>query len=95
MLFEENKVLDEANKRLLKQYHKERSGSGGKRTDNASTKVREKGRRTALICMLYCALIYICSSLSDSLAFHVHYIVGSNVIISPLCSQTSENLALR
>lgn len=42
MLFEENKVLDEANKRLLNQYHKERSGSGGKHTDNASTKVREK-----------------------------------------------------
>lgn len=47
LLFEENKVLDEANKRLLKQYRKERNscGSGGKHTDSVSAKVREKGRR--------------------------------------------------
>ncbi|PRQ31943.1 hypothetical protein RchiOBHm_Chr5g0040961 [Rosa chinensis] len=47
LLFEENKVLDEANKRLLKQYRKERnnSGSDGKHTD-VSTKVREREKNS-------------------------------------------------
>jgi hypothetical protein len=74
MLFEENKVLDEANKRLLKQYHKQRSGSGGKHTDNASTKVRERENNSFDFHVILCSYIYIyiCSSLSDSLAFHVH-----------------------
>ncbi|XP_040363360.1 uncharacterized protein LOC112168376 isoform X1 [Rosa chinensis] len=78
LLFEENKVLDEANKRLLKQYRKERnnSGSDGKHTD-VSTKVRER-EKNSFDCMFYYALIL-------SLAFHVHEIVvGSNFMHSPL-----------
>lgn len=58
MLFEENKVLDEANKRLLKQYHKERSGSGGKRTDNASTKVRKREKNSFDLHVILCSYIY-------------------------------------
>lgn len=56
LLFEENKVLDEANKRLLKQYRKERNscGSGGKHTDTVSAKVREREKKS-----YYCALIVI------------------------------------
>ncbi|KAL6176874.1 hypothetical protein ACLB2K_053506 [Fragaria x ananassa] len=44
LLFEENKVLDEANKRLLKQYRKERNscGSGGKHTDSVSAKSNKR-----------------------------------------------------
>ena len=41
MLFEENSILDEENKRLLRQYDKEKKphGSGGKHTSSASAKV--------------------------------------------------------
>lgn len=44
MLFEENNVLDEENKRLLRKYQKERShhGSSGKHTGTASAKVRKR-----------------------------------------------------
>lgn len=44
LLFEENKVLDVENKRLLRQYHKERnqSGSGGKHNDSASAKSNKR-----------------------------------------------------
>ncbi|XVF39581.1 hypothetical protein PTKIN_Ptkin01aG0045300 [Pterospermum kingtungense] len=40
VLFEENNILDEENKRLLRQYHKESNlhGSGGKHTGSASAK---------------------------------------------------------
>ncbi|XP_061988872.1 uncharacterized protein LOC133707335 [Rosa rugosa] len=41
LLFEENKVLDEANKKLLKQYRKERNSSDGKHTD-VSTKSNKR-----------------------------------------------------
>ncbi|XP_024189614.1 uncharacterized protein LOC112193635 isoform X2 [Rosa chinensis] len=45
LLLEENKVLDEANKRLLQQYRKERnnSGSDGKHTD-VSTKRKSSSK---------------------------------------------------
>ncbi|KAA3476655.1 myocardial zonula adherens protein [Gossypium australe] len=44
VLFEENNILDEANKRLLRQYHKEKNlhGSDGKHSGSASTKVRRE-----------------------------------------------------
>jgi hypothetical protein len=47
LLFEENNILDEENKRLLRQYQKERShhGSGGKHTGTASAKVRRNGEK--------------------------------------------------
>ncbi|KAA8528315.1 hypothetical protein F0562_035670 [Nyssa sinensis] len=40
VLFEENNILDEENKRLMRQWHKERqhTGSGGKHTSSASAK---------------------------------------------------------
>lgn len=45
MLFEENNILDAENKRLLRQFQKERNshGSGGKHTGSASAKVRRNG----------------------------------------------------
>lgn len=45
LLFEENNVLDEENKRLLRKYQKERShhSSSGKHTGTASAKVRKRG----------------------------------------------------
>ncbi|XP_059453955.1 uncharacterized protein LOC132184360 [Corylus avellana] len=44
LLFEENNVLDEENKRLLRQYQKERSrhGSSGKQTGSASAKSNKR-----------------------------------------------------
>ncbi|GMY28796.1 intracellular protein transport protein USO1-like [Fagus crenata] len=44
LLFEENNILDEENKRLLRQYQKERShhGSGGKHTGTASAKSNKR-----------------------------------------------------
>ncbi|KAM1119916.1 hypothetical protein ACFX13_044817 [Malus domestica] len=44
LLFEENKVLDVENKRLLRLYQKERnhSASGGKHTDSASAKSNKR-----------------------------------------------------
>ncbi|XVE95245.1 hypothetical protein REPUB_Repub02eG0079600 [Reevesia pubescens] len=44
VLFEENNILDEENKRLLRQYHKEKNlhGSGGKHTGSASTKTNKR-----------------------------------------------------
>ncbi|KAB2023707.1 hypothetical protein ERO13_D06G033800v2 [Gossypium hirsutum] len=44
VLFEENNILDEANKRLLRQYHKEKNlhGSDGKHSGSASTKTNKR-----------------------------------------------------
>ncbi|XVF64837.1 hypothetical protein PTKIN_Ptkin09bG0198500 [Pterospermum kingtungense] len=44
VLFEENNILDEENKRLLRQYHKEKNlhGSGGKSTGTASAKTNKR-----------------------------------------------------
>ncbi|XP_048437353.1 uncharacterized protein LOC125475929 [Pyrus x bretschneideri] len=44
LIFEENKVLDVENKRLLRLYQKERnhSASGGKHTDSASAKMGQR-----------------------------------------------------
>ncbi|OMP01285.1 hypothetical protein COLO4_11998 [Corchorus olitorius] len=44
VLFEENNILDEENKRLLRQHHKEKSlhGSGGKHSASASTKTNKR-----------------------------------------------------
>ncbi|XP_022772288.1 uncharacterized protein LOC111314933 [Durio zibethinus] len=44
VIFEENNILDEENKRLLRQYHKEKNlhGSGGKHTGNASAKTNKR-----------------------------------------------------
>jgi hypothetical protein len=52
LLFEENNVLDEENKRLLRQYQKERTrhGSSGKQTGSASAKVRKIGEEKPSWC---------------------------------------------
>ncbi|KAK8597121.1 hypothetical protein V6N12_065597 [Hibiscus sabdariffa] len=44
VLFEENNLLNDENKRLLRQYHKEKNlhGSGGKHSGSSSTKVSEQ-----------------------------------------------------
>lgn len=51
MLFEENNMLDEENKRVLQLYHKEKhsSGSGGKNSGCTSAKVRYTTQQNLLI----------------------------------------------
>ncbi|XWS21458.1 hypothetical protein CRYUN_Cryun30bG0056500 [Craigia yunnanensis] len=51
VLFEENDILDKENKRLLRQYHKEKKlhGSGGKHTGSASAKTNKR-KSSSKIC---------------------------------------------